>query len=77
MATPKTISLPAAAAGTITLGGVLTVNQMGFGAMRLTGSGVWGPPRDRAEAIRVLQRVAAAEIRLAEKDMVELDGIGG
>jgi pyridoxine 4-dehydrogenase len=77
MATPKTISLPAAAAGTITLGGVLTVNQMGFGAMRLTGSGVWGPPRDRAEAIRVLQRVAAAEIRLAEKDMVELDRIGG
>jgi hypothetical protein len=41
----------------------------------LTGSRVWGPPRDRA--IRVLQRIAAAEIRLAEKDMVELDGIGG
>jgi hypothetical protein len=38
---------------------------------------VWGPPRDRAEAIRVLQRVAAAEIRLAEKHMVELDRIGG
>jgi hypothetical protein len=40
MATPKTISLPAAAAGTITLGGDLTVNRMGFGAMRLTGSGL-------------------------------------
>jgi pyridoxine 4-dehydrogenase len=46
----------AAAAGTITLGGDLTVNRMGFGAMRLTGQGIWGPPRDRAEAIRVLKR---------------------
>lgn len=46
----------AAAAGTITLGGELTVNRMGFGAMRLTGPGIWGPPRDRGEAIRVLHR---------------------
>src|SRR5215208_719513 len=56
MATPKTITVPAAAAGTITLGAGLTVNRMGFGAMRLTGSGIWGPPRDRDEAVRVLQR---------------------
>ena len=47
---------PATAAGTITLGGDLTVNRMGFGAMRLTGEGIWGPPDDRAEAIRVLRR---------------------
>ncbi len=46
----------AAAAGTITLGGDLTVNRMGFGAMRLTGKGIWGPPRDRQEAVRVLRR---------------------
>jgi pyridoxine 4-dehydrogenase len=46
---------PAAAAGTITLGD-LTVNRMGFGAMRLTGQGIWGEPRDRAEAVRVLRR---------------------
>lgn len=46
----------AAAAGTITLGGELTVNRMGFGAMRLTGRGIWGPPPDRGEAIRVLHR---------------------
>ena len=46
---------PAAAAGTITLGD-LTVNRMGFGAMRLTGKGIWGEPRDRAEAVRVLRR---------------------
>ena len=41
---------PAAAAGTLTLGGDLTVNRMGFGAMRLTGEGIWGEPRDPAEA---------------------------
>jgi len=40
----------------LTFGGDLTVNRMGFGAMRLTGKGIWGPPRDRNEAIRVLQR---------------------
>ncbi|GGA93929.1 aldo/keto reductase [Puia dinghuensis] len=39
-----------------TLGGELTVRRMGYGAMRITGPGIWGPPRDRAEAIRVLQR---------------------
>jgi aryl-alcohol dehydrogenase-like predicted oxidoreductase len=54
--TSTTHGIPAAAAGTITLGGDLTVNRLGFGAMRLTGKGIWGPPRDRAEAIRVLQR---------------------
>lgn len=37
----------AAAAGTISIGGDLTVNRMGFGAMRITGQGVWGPPPDR------------------------------
>ena len=47
---------PAAAAGTFTLGGDLTVNRLGFGAMRLTGPGVWGPPADRAGAIRLLHR---------------------
>jgi len=52
----KLTASPAAAAGTLALGGDLTVNRMGFGAMRLTGAGIWGPPTDRAEAIRVLQR---------------------
>lgn len=46
----------AQAAGTFTLGGDLTVNRLGFGAMRITGKGVWGPPDDRDEAIRVLRR---------------------
>jgi pyridoxine 4-dehydrogenase len=46
----------AAASGTLTLGGDLTVNRLGFGAMRLTGKGVWGPPADRDECVRVLRR---------------------
>ncbi len=46
----------AQASGTFTLGGDLTVNRLGFGAMRLTGKGVWGPPADRDEAVRVLRR---------------------
>src|SRR5438309_1065343 len=47
---------PAAAAGAITLGGDLVVNRMGYGAMRITGKGIFGPPADREESIRVLRR---------------------
>jgi aryl-alcohol dehydrogenase-like predicted oxidoreductase len=39
-----------------TIGGDMTVRRMGYGAMRITGPGIWGPPKDRAEAIKVLQR---------------------
>jgi pyridoxine 4-dehydrogenase len=46
----------ASAAGTLTLGGDLSVNRLGFGAMRITGAGVWGEPRDAREAQRVLRR---------------------
>jgi pyridoxine 4-dehydrogenase len=42
--------------GTLTLGGDLVVQRLGFGAMRLTGKGVWGQPEDPAEARRVLKR---------------------
>jgi pyridoxine 4-dehydrogenase len=42
--------------GTFGIGSDLTVNRLGFGAMRLTGKGVWGPPDDRDECIRVLRR---------------------
>ncbi len=44
------------ASGTFTLGGDLTVNRLGFGAMRITGKGIWGPPDDHDECIRVLRR---------------------
>jgi len=47
----------AATAGTIGLGGDLTVNRLGFGAMRITGRGVWGPPPGRDQAIATLRRV--------------------
>lgn len=46
----------ATAAGTVSLGGEVSVNRLGFGAMRLTGEGIWGPPKNRAEAIAVLRR---------------------
>jgi pyridoxine 4-dehydrogenase len=46
----------AATAGTIDVGGDLTVNRLGFGAMRVTGPGIWGPPADRDGAIAVLRR---------------------
>jgi pyridoxine 4-dehydrogenase len=49
-------ALPAAASGTVSLGGELTVNRVGFGAMRITGDGIWGPPKDRGAAIAVLRR---------------------
>jgi len=44
------------ASGTFTIGGDLTVHRLGFGTMRLPGPGVWGPPRDHDEAVRVLRR---------------------
>src|SRR5436190_1597449 len=47
---------PATASGTFTIGGDLTVYRLGFGAMRLTGPGIWGPPADKQEAIAVLRR---------------------
>src|SRR5271167_3282097 len=47
----------AAAAGTIDVGGDLTVNRMGFGAMRITGPGIWGEPPSRDQAIATLRRV--------------------
>src|SRR3984957_14362949 len=49
-------STPASLSGTVTLGGELTVNRLGFGAMRITGDGVWGPPKDRAGALAVVRR---------------------
>src|SRR6202453_5465528 len=48
--------LSASLNGTVLLGGELTVNRLGFGAMRITGEGVWGPPKDRAGALAVLRR---------------------
>lgn len=61
--TQKTLS--AANAGTVTFGD-LTVNRLGFGAMRITGEGIWGEPKDRAEAKRVLERAVALDVNLID-----------
>ena len=50
-------TIDAKPSGTFSIGGGLTVNRLGFGAMRLTGRGIWGEPADRAEALRVLKRL--------------------
>jgi pyridoxine 4-dehydrogenase len=51
-----TLTINAAASGTFTLGGHLTVNRLGFGAMRITGEGIWGEPKSPEEARKVLRR---------------------
>lgn len=51
-----TITSTAAASGTFSLGGDLPVHRLGYGAMRITGRGIWGPPADHDESIRVLRR---------------------
>jgi pyridoxine 4-dehydrogenase len=48
--------ISASSAGNISLGGKLSVHRLGYGAMRLTGEGIWGPPKDRKRALAVLQR---------------------
>ncbi len=57
--------LDAGAAGTVSLGG-LTVNRMGYGAMRITGPGIWGPPKDRANALAVLRHVPELDINFID-----------
>jgi aryl-alcohol dehydrogenase-like predicted oxidoreductase len=56
----------AAAAGTIDIGGDLTVNRMGFGAMRITGDGIWGEPPDLDEARAVLRRAVELGVTLID-----------
>jgi pyridoxine 4-dehydrogenase len=58
--------ISAAAAGTFTIGGDLTVNRLGYGAMRLTGPGIWGPPRDKASALATLKRVVELGVNLID-----------
>lgn len=50
-------TLTAARSGTFRIGGELEVHRLGFGAMRITGEGIWGPPADKAAATRVLKRL--------------------
>jgi pyridoxine 4-dehydrogenase len=55
-------SITAAASGQFRIGGDLAVNRLGFGAMRVTGAGIWGEPEDRAESLRTLRRLPDLEV---------------
>src|SRR5437899_12319643 len=66
MAERTTTTINAALAGTIDIGGDLPVNRFGFGAMRLTGDGIWGEPADREECKRVLRRALDLGINLID-----------
>src|SRR5437899_11326290 len=54
--------LSASKAGDVSLGGEISVHRLGFGAMRLTGEGIWGPPRDRSGALAVLRRAVELDV---------------
>jgi pyridoxine 4-dehydrogenase len=53
-------------AGDVSLGGKLSVNRLGFGAMRLTGDGIWGPPKDRKRALAVLRRAVELDVNFID-----------
>jgi aryl-alcohol dehydrogenase-like predicted oxidoreductase len=59
-------TLSAAAAGTFLIGGDLKVNRMGYGAMRITGQGIWGPPADKAAALATLRRAIELDVNLID-----------
>lgn len=62
----QTQAIAAAAAGTLTLGGDLTVHRMGYGAMRITGKGIWGPPADKASALATLRRAVELGVQFID-----------
>src|SRR5690348_17702131 len=61
-----TKEISATLAGQLSLGGELTVNRLAYGAMRLTGEGVWGPPKDRNSALAVLRRAVELDVNFID-----------
>src|SRR5438876_9666271 len=59
-------TMNAAMSGTFHIGDDLPVHRIGFGAMRITGDGVWGPPANRPEAIAALRRAIELEVTLID-----------
>ena len=57
---------PARKAGEFLIGNDLRVTRLGFGAMRITGDGIWGEPADRSEAVRVLRRAVELGINFID-----------
>src|ERR1700716_148797 len=58
--------LSASLAGEVSLGGQISVHRLGFGAMRLTGEGIWGPPKDRHGALAVLRRAVELDVNVID-----------
>ena len=58
--------ISASVAGKVSLGGEISVNRLGFGAMRLTGEGIWGPPKDRKGALAVLRRAVELDVNFID-----------
>ena len=58
--------LSASLAGDVSLGGEISVHRLGFGAMRLTGEGIWGPPKDRKAALAVLRRAVELDVKFID-----------
>ncbi len=58
--------LTAAKSGTFLVGGKISVNRFGFGTMRMTGPGIWGPPADHAEVLRTLRRLPELDINFID-----------
>ena len=62
----KKTELSASNAGNVSLGREISVHRLGFGAMRLTGEGIWGPPKDREGALAVLRRAAELDVNFID-----------
>jgi aryl-alcohol dehydrogenase-like predicted oxidoreductase len=62
----ETHVITAAAAGTFTIGSDLTVNRLGYGSMRITGPGIWGPPADKAASLATLRRAVELGVNLID-----------
>src|SRR6202007_903439 len=58
--------ISATLAGQVSLGGEISVHRLGFGAMRLTGEGIWGPPKDRNRALAVLRRAVELDVNFID-----------
>ena len=62
----KKKEISASLAGNISLGGEISVHRLGYGAMRLTGDGIWGPPKDRKAALAVLRRAVELDVNFID-----------
>jgi len=62
----KRKEISASLAGNVSLGGEVSVHRLGFGAMRLTGEGIWGSPRDRKAALAVLRRAVELDVQFID-----------